>query len=366
MQPDILVVGGGPAGLASAIAAAQKGFRVAVVDSRKPPINKPCGEGLLPEATESLRRLGIHLQPGDGHPFEGFRFADETQSVSALIPRGRALGLRRTALHQMLADRAEVCGVELMWGARVSDFELDGARVDGRFIPFRWLVGADGQNSIVRRFARLGSRWTIERRFGFRRHYSVAPWTNLCEVHWAHRSQMVVAPTASDEICISFFVDDPQMRMDRALAQFPEVAARLDGAQPSSTEAGSMIQFRKARAVVRGNVALVGDSGCTVDAVSGQGLSLAFQQAHHLAAAFASGNLASYQSAHNHLTLTAIRVTRLLLVMNSSAALRRKVLRLFALRPNLFANLISVHTQSQPELLKACEIVNLTWRVLWA
>src|ERR1700733_1476535 len=133
MQPDILVVGGGPAGLASAIAAAQKGFRVAVVDSRKPPINKAGGEGLLPEATESLRRLGVALLPGDGHPFEGFRFVDETQSVCALIPRCRAVGLRRTALHQMLVDRAESCGVDLVWGARVSDFGSGSARGDGRF-----------------------------------------------------------------------------------------------------------------------------------------------------------------------------------------------------------------------------------------
>jgi menaquinone-9 beta-reductase len=366
MQPDILVVGGGPAGLASAIAAAQRGFRVSVVESRKPPINKPCGEGLLPEALESLRRLGVNPQPGDGHPFEGFRFVDESNSVSAPIPRGRALGLRRTALHQMLIERAEQCGVDLRWGARISDFESRGARVDGGFVPFRWLVGADGQNSIVRRRANLGSRWTIERRFGFRRHYAVAPWTNLCEVHWARRSQMVVAPTAPNEICISFFADDPQMRVDAALGNFPEVAARLQGAKPTSTEAGSMIKFRRARAVVRGNIALVGDAGCTVDAVSGQGLSLAFQQAHHLAGALSAEDLALYQTTHDHLTLTAIRVTRLLLVMNSSSWLRKKVLRLFSMRPTLFAQMISVHTQPQPEPLKACEIVNLTWRVLWA
>jgi 2-polyprenyl-6-methoxyphenol hydroxylase-like FAD-dependent oxidoreductase len=366
MQPDILVVGGGPSGLASAIAAAQKGLRVAVVESRKPLINKPCGEGLLPEAVDSLRRLGVHPQPGDGHPFEGFRFVDEESSISAPIPRGRALGLRRTALHQMLIERAERCGVDLRWGARVSDFESGGARVNGAFVPFRWLVGADGQNSIVRRYANLGSRWTIERRFGFRRHYAVAPWSNLCEVHWARRSQMVVSPTSPGEICVSFFVDDPQMRVDSALANFPEVAARLHRARPTSTEAGVMVQFRRARAVVRGNVALVGDAGCTVDAVSGQGLSMAFQQAHHLAGALASADLARYQAAHDNLTLAAIRVTRLLLVMNDSAWLRRKVLRLFAMRPNLFVQMISVHTQPQPEPLKACEIVNLTWRVLWA
>src|SRR5580693_7946712 len=100
MRPDMLIVGGGPAGLATAIAAAQKGFRVALVESRKPPINKPCGEGLLPEAVESLGRLGIHLDASWGHPFEGFRFVDESHSASALIPRGRALGLRRTLLHR--------------------------------------------------------------------------------------------------------------------------------------------------------------------------------------------------------------------------------------------------------------------------
>ena len=76
MQPDILIVGGGPAGLASAIAAAQKGFRVSVVEPRKPPINKPCGEGLLPEAADSLRRLGVHPQP---HREESARKGAETR-----------------------------------------------------------------------------------------------------------------------------------------------------------------------------------------------------------------------------------------------------------------------------------------------
>jgi len=366
VRPDVLVVGGGPAGLASAVAAAQNGLCVTVVDSRKPPINKPCGEGLLPQAVESLDRLAVRLDPSLGHPFEGFRFVDASCSASALIPRGRALGLRRTVLHQKLIDRAEECGVNLVWGARVSDFEAHGTRVNGKFVPFRYLIGADGQNSVVRSFARLGPRWTIERRFGFRRHYAVAPWTNLVEVHWAKRSQMVVAATAPGEICISAFVDDPHTRMDRALRLFPEVAGRLYGVKPTSTEAGSMLAFRRARAVVRGNVALVGDAGCTVDAVSGQGVSLAFQQAVFLGGALATGDLASYQKAHGELTLAAMRMTLLLLTMNSSEWLRRKVIRLFAKRPNVFAKMLATHTQPSPEPLQATEIASLTWRVLWA
>jgi len=61
MKSDVLVVGAGPAGLATAIAAAAKGLRVTVADARRPPINKPCGEGLLPEAVEALRGIGIEL-----------------------------------------------------------------------------------------------------------------------------------------------------------------------------------------------------------------------------------------------------------------------------------------------------------------
>jgi menaquinone-9 beta-reductase len=118
---------------------------------------------------------------------------------------------------------------------------------------------------------------------------------------------------------------------------------------------------------VRGNVALVGDSGATVDAVSGQGLSLAFQQASCLAEALAAGDLARYESEHRRITRVPVRMTQLLLGMNSSAVLRRKVLRLFASRPGLFAKLISAHTGgSTPEALRASTILNLGWRVLWA
>src|ERR1700722_15083296 len=106
MQTDVLIIGGGPAGLATAIAARGYGPRVALVDHRSPPIDKACGEGLLPEAVTAMGSLGIELDSARVHPFAGLRFSDRNLSVRANFPRGKAYGMRRTDLHNILVNRA--------------------------------------------------------------------------------------------------------------------------------------------------------------------------------------------------------------------------------------------------------------------
>jgi flavin-dependent dehydrogenase len=367
MHADVVVVGAGPAGLATAISARLSGLRVTAIDARKPLIDKPCGEGLLPEAVAGLRRIGVELNSNLAFPFTGIRFSDEHCSASAKIASGEAFGLRRTTLHQLLIDRAKDVGVQLLWGARISDFGNCGIRVDGKLLPFQWLVGADGQNSSVRRWAKLGPRRRIHSRFGFRRHYQIAPWSDQVEVHWGERCQMFVTPTGAREVCIALISSDPHLRIDRALTQLPEVARRLDGSQPASTESGVVTALVRARAVARGNLALVGDASCTVDGIAGLGLSLALQQAGHLAESLARGELACYEAAHRRITQMAVGMTRLLLVLDRSTWIRRKTLRLFASKPALFSHLISLHTgKPMPEAFNAREIFDLGWRVLWA
>jgi len=367
VQADVLVVGGGPAGLATAIAARLQNLRVTLTDFGKPPIDKPCGEGLLPEAVSALSRLGIELDSNLGFPLAGFRFSDQESSVNATIPKRRAFGLRRTLLQQLLIDRASELGVSFLWGAKISGLCVDGARVNDDFLPCKWIVGADGQHSSVRRLAGLGARQYRDSRFGFRRHYAIAPWSDLVEVHWGRKLQMVVTPTSAREICVSLFSSDSRVRLGRAFEQFPEVAARLGGAEPVSEEAGAVTSFGRAARVARGNVALVGDAGCAVDAVAGQGLSLAFRQSLALAKALAREDLAFYESEHSEIIRTPVRMTKLLRLMNANSTLRRKVLRFFAARPERFAEMISVHTgRSSGDVLNSARIVDLGWRVLWA
>jgi menaquinone-9 beta-reductase len=71
MRTDVCVAGGGPAGLAAAIALRREGFGVAIVDCAVPPIDKACGEGLMPAGIPALRDLGVTIPPDLGRPLEG-------------------------------------------------------------------------------------------------------------------------------------------------------------------------------------------------------------------------------------------------------------------------------------------------------
>ena len=368
MKSDVLVVGAGPAGLATAIAASAKGLCVVLADARRPPINKPCGEGLLPEAVEALRHIGIELDSSVGFPLEGFRFSDETHTVSAPMALRRAFGVRRTALHNLLVARAEAAGVQLRWGARVSDFTRGGARIDGAFVGCDWLVGADGLNSMVRRWAGLNwSRLSCRTRLGFRQHFAVAPWSKYVEVYWGRKFQMVVTPTHADEVCVSLFTRDGKLRIDDGLAEFPDVARRLRGAELITAEQGTLVGLTSAHGVTAGRVALVGDASCSVDGIAGHGLSLGLQEALALADSLAKGCLRLYESAHRRIASLPLRMTRLLLLMDASTRIRQKTLRLFERQPDRFAKIISAHTgRPVEEAFDAAQMIGLSWRVLWA
>lgn len=368
MKSDVLVVGAGPAGLATAIGAAANGLRVMVADARRPPINKPCGEGLLPEAVEALHSIGIELDSSLACPLKGFRFSDDSHSVSAPIERGRAFGLRRTALHNLLVAKAAEVGVIFRWGARVSEFGAANARINGELVVYRWLVGADGLNSSVRRSAKFNwPRTNCRTRFGFRRHFAIAPRSKFVEVYWGEKFQMVVTPTHAEDVCVSFFSRDPKLRIADGLSEFPEVAEHLKGAHEATPEQGSLVGLTSTWRVASAHVALVGDASCSVDGIAGHGLSLGLQQARALADALSREDLHSYRLAHRRIVSMPLRMTRLLLLMDASTWVRRKTLRLLENQPELFAKIISVHTsRPQDHTFDAKEMFDLSWRVLRA
>jgi flavin-dependent dehydrogenase len=146
---------------------------------------------------------------------------------------------------------------------------------------------------------------------------------------------------SSDEVGIALLSRDSHLRLEPALKQFPELQKRLRGARPSSAERGAVTVSRRLRSVFRGRTVLIGDASGSVDAITGEGLSLSFHQAVALSEALCHGRLAFYQAEHARLARHPALVAGLLLSLDRFPALRRGVFKLLALDPPIFATLLA-------------------------
>ncbi len=346
LRTDVFVVGGGPAGLAAAIALAQKGFRVTTADPAHPPIDKACGEGLMPDSLAALARIGVTIPGCVALPVRGIRFLDSASSVEAPFPNGGGVGIRRTALHQILVDRAREAGVTMLWGTRVRAVLPGRVTAGSSSWECLWTVAADGENSRARRWMNLDHRCFERVRFGFRRHYRVKPWTDLVEVYWSQGCQMVITPIDPDEVCVAITTGNSRLRLKAALALFPRAARHLEGSEASSPEKGAVSALRRLRAVSRGSFALVGDASGSVDAITGEGLCQTFRQAQALADAIAAGDLGLYELAHQRIARMARLMSRAMLMMDCYPSLCRRVIKVLSAKPAAFRMLVAAHVSS--------------------
>lgn len=289
VDADVVVVGGGPIGLVTAIEARRAGLSVVVVEPRTGPIDKACGEGLLPGALAALARLGVDPP---GHVITGISYQDGRRRADHVFADGAGRGVRRTSLHAALLARSEELGVERRV-ARVDSLTEDASSIVAGGVSARWLLACDGLHSTVRRLAGLeappreghlrvrtrgGGAGGASRRYGLRQHFRVPAWTDLVEVHWGPDVEAYVTPVADDLVGIAVLGPAP-LDVAAALATLPALARHLDGAEPVGSIRGAGPLRQRSTRRTTGRVRLVGDASGYVDALTGEGLRVGFAQA---------------------------------------------------------------------------------------
>ena len=346
-MPDLIVVGGGPAGLATAIAAAQAGFAVTVLERRRFPIDKACGEGILPGGVVQLGLLGVTI--ADCMPLEGIRYVQEDgTSAAARLPPPGGLGVRRTVLSRVLLERARVLGVDVREGCALDRHEIDSSRVrvehTGGRLDAELLVAADGLHSPLRQAAGLDRPARGRKRFGVRQHFVCAPWSHEVEVHFAPGVEAYVTPVGAECVGVALLCER-EARFD--LEPFPALRDRLAGCAPASELRGRGPLLQSARSPISDRLVLIGDAAGYVDAITGEGLSLAFTcavgLAHILPAALASGatrdSLVPYERLHAHAFRRYALWARSLVAIAAHPAARRRIVRQLGRHPRAFERL---------------------------
>jgi geranylgeranyl reductase family protein len=378
---DVVVVGAGPAGAASAILLAGRGWSVALLDKAGFPRPKICGEYLSPEAARILDGLGVlkTVDQAGAQPLRGMRIvAPDGTALDGAYPtaghwrgyRDHALAVPREVLDQILVERARSLPVEVRERHRVTGLLHDRGRVagvraqdeDGRELEIRarLVVGADGRSSVVASSLGLVRPHPL-RRMALIQHVSgIEELGDRGEIYLDPPDYAILNPVAPGLVNLGLVVPLGHAAPWRGrletffrarLKQLRHLAPRLAGMEPAGRlMAMGPLAYRVGEPRV-GGVLLAGDAAGFYDPFTGEGIYTALRSAELLAgtahAALALGDLstralAPYGRARAREFAAKSRVTRAVQFLIARRRASNAAAHVLARRPALLDALMGV------------------------
>ena len=364
---EVLVVGAGPAGAATAIHLARHGRNVVLVDRAHFPRRKVCGEGIFPAGVRELDQLGI--LPGISEQISRLRrvrFTLDDVAVEGSFA-GEAIGVDRGVLDTALVAAARDSGVDVREGMTVRSLVFDnrgapiGVATDDGLLEARGIVAADGLNSRLARDAGLHLPETRHVRYGISAHVQADIDTEAVDVRFRDGYELYITPVGGGRANVALLGSREMVRSlsGQGMAGFKAaVAGELGGGGGAvcftdEPMAWGPFPARRGR-FHRGRLVLTGDAAGFHDGISGEGISLALVSARECAEAveqaLRTGRTAPFRAYEWQVRAHARNSTllaRLNLFLAAKPRLARAALQGLAQRPETFDRLIGINCGDQ-------------------